>query len=108
MHKLKYISFLVINILAINVLRAQQAPMFTHFSNSYAYANAGFNGMSEGINLMGLYRMQWEGFVDPDGNDVAPKTFLLTGDMPIRAIRGLQGYLYRTSRCGLSRSASPD
>ena len=83
---------------------AQQAPMFTHFSNSYAYANAGFNGMSEGINLMGLYRMQWEGFVDPDGNDVAPKTFLLTGDMPIRAIRGGIGFSVMQDKIGFENN----
>ena len=69
-------------------VKAQQAPIFTNYQNSYAYANAGFAGLSEGINVLGLYRMQWAGFTDTDGNDIAPKTFLLSGDMPIRAIRG--------------------
>lgn len=69
-------------------LKAQQAPIFTNHPNSYAYANAGFAGMSEGINLLGLYRMQWAGFVDNDGKSVAPETFLLTGDMPFRALHG--------------------
>lgn len=69
-------------------VKAQQAPMFTNYSNSYAYANAGFAGMSEGINVMGLYRMQWAGFTDNDGNEVAPTTFLLSGDMPIRLLHG--------------------
>ena len=69
-------------------LKAQQAPIFTNHPNSYAYANAGFAGMSEGINLLGLYRMQWAGFVDNDGKNVAPETFLLTGDMPFRALHG--------------------
>lgn len=69
-------------------VKAQQAPIFTNYSNSYAYANPGFAGMSEGINLLGIYRQQWAGFVDSDGNDIAPQTFLLTGDMPIRALHG--------------------
>lgn len=68
--------------------KAQQAPIFTNYTNSYAYANPGFAGLSEGINLLGLYRMQWSGFVDNDGNAVAPQTFLLTGDMPIRKLHG--------------------
>ncbi len=67
---------------------AQQAPIFTNYSNSYAYANAGFAGMSEGVNVLGLYRMQWAGFTDMDGNEVAPTTFLLTGDMPFRKLHG--------------------
>lgn len=69
-------------------LKAQQAPIFTNYSNSFAYANPGFAGMSEGINVLGLYRMQWAGFTDMDGNDIAPTTFLLSGDMPIRALHG--------------------
>ena len=86
--KLIHIALLLALVLtAINV-KAQQAPIFTNYSNSYAYANAGFAGMSEGINVLGLYRMQWAGFTDMDGNEVAPTTFLLSGDMPIRALHG--------------------
>lgn len=69
-------------------VEAQQVPIFTNHTNSYAYANAGYAGMSEGINLLGLYRQQWAGFVDNEGNDVAPQTFLLTGDMPFTKLHG--------------------
>lgn len=85
-------------------LRAQQAPIFTNYTNSYSYVNAGFAGMSEGINLLGLYRMQWAGFVDSDGNDVAPQTFLLTGDMPIRAIRGGVGLSIMQDKIGFENN----
>lgn len=85
---------------------AQQAPIFTNFYNSYAYANAGFNGMSEGINLMGLYRMQWAGFVDNDGNDVAPKTFLLTGDIPIRVLHGGVGFSVLQDKIGFENNVN--
>ena len=37
---------------------------------------------------MGLYRQQWAGFVDTEGNAIAPQTFLLTGDMPFRVLHG--------------------
>lgn len=69
-------------------MKAQQAPIFTNYQNSFAYANPGFAGLSEGINALGLYRMQWAGFKDTDGNEIAPTTFLLSGDMPIRVLRG--------------------
>ena len=86
--KLIHIALLFVLVLtAINV-KAQQAPIFTNYSNSYAYANAGFAGMSEGVNVLGLYRMQWAGFTDMDGNEIAPTTFLLTGDMPFRSLHG--------------------
>ena len=86
--KLIHIALLFVLVLtAINV-KAQQVPIFTNYSNSYAYANAGFAGMSEGVNVLGLYRMQWAGFTDMDGNEIAPTTFLLTGDMPFRSLHG--------------------
>ena len=87
--KIAHIALLFVLSLWVGVgVKAQQAPIFTNYTNSYAYANAGFAGMSEGINLLGLYRMQWAGFVDSDGNEVAPKTFLLTGDMPFTKLHG--------------------
>jgi type IX secretion system PorP/SprF family membrane protein len=87
--KIAHIALVLIMVLAsVSGVKAQQTPIFTNYTNSYSYVNAGFAGMSEGINLLGLYRQQWAGFVDTDGNDISPQTFLLTGDMPIRAIHG--------------------
>ncbi len=89
MEKTKHIVLVFVMVMMASVgVRAQQVPIFTNHTNSYAYANPGFAGLSEGINLLGLYRMQWAGFVDSDGNKIAPETFLLTGDMPIRALGG--------------------
>lgn len=85
-------------------IKAQQAPIFTNYTNSYSYVNAGFAGMSEGINLLGLYRQQWAGFVDNEGNEVAPQTFLLTGDMPIRAIRGGIGLSVMQDKIGFENN----
>ena len=80
---------LAVLFLSIGGARAQQAPIFTNYTNSYAYINPGFAGLSEGVNLLGLYRQQWAGyFVDEQGNSLSPTTFLLTGDMPIRALGG--------------------
>ena len=86
--------------------KAQQAPIFTNYTNSYAYANAGFAGMSEGINLLGLYRQQWAGFVDNDGNEVAPQTFLFTGDMPIRALQGGLGFSIMQDKLGFENNVN--
>lgn len=87
--KLSHIALLFIMVLAtLPEAKAQQAPIFTNYSNSYAYVNAGYAGMSQGINVLGLYRQQWAGFVDADNNKVAPQTFLLTGDVPIKALHG--------------------
>jgi len=91
MSKLRSNILLLLSVLFLswNGLKAQQAPIFTNFSNSYAYINPGFAGLSEGVNLLGLYRQQWAGgFLDESGNSLSPTTFLLTGDMPIRVLEG--------------------
>lgn len=89
MSKLKAIllaaAFLMIH---LGGLKAQQAPIFTNYNNSYTYINPGFAGLSEGVNLLGLYRQQWAGFTDDGGTKIAPATLLVTADMPIRALKG--------------------
>lgn len=87
MHKLRYIITILFFAMSAAVM-AQQAPMFTNYSNSYASVNPGFGGLSDGINVMGIYRDQWTGFKDMYGNSVAPKTMLFSGDMPIPKLRG--------------------
>ena len=91
-NKVKHILLLIVALLMTRGAMAQQLPIFTQHHNSYAFANPGFFGMSEGINLMGLYRQQWAGFVDADGNNVAPQSFLLSGDMPLRVLHGGLGF----------------
>ena len=104
--KLIHIALFFIMVLAAINVKAQQAPIFTNYSNSYAYANAGFAGMSEGINVLGLYRMQWAGFTDMDGNEVAPTTFLLTGDMPFRALHGGLGFSIVQDKLGFENNVN--
>ena len=67
MQKLRYILTIIIVALS-GIMMAQQAPMFTNYSNSYATVNPGFGGLNDGINVMGIYRNQWAGFKDIDGN----------------------------------------
>ena len=107
MSKLKAIVLAFV-LLAITVsgVKAQQAPIFTNYSNSYAYINPGFAGMSEGVNVMGLYRLQWAGFTDSDGNEIAPNTFLFTGDMPIRILGGGISVSVMTDKLGFENNTN--
>lgn len=72
----------------LSTLNAQQAPVFTYHPFTHAFTNPGYAGMGEGICLNGIIRQQWAGFKDAEGNAVAPETFLITGDMPMRWLRG--------------------
>ena len=88
MSKMKATVLVAFLFIAMAGVRAQQAPIFTNYNNSYTYINPGFAGLSEGVNVLGIYRQQWMGFTDNEGNDIAPTTLLVTGDMPVRALGG--------------------
>lgn len=85
--RIKYIMIVLLVAICVKT-NAQQAPMFTNYSNSYATVNPGFGGLSEGVNVMGIFRDQWTGFKDMNGNKINPQTLLFSGDMPIKVLRG--------------------
>lgn len=88
MSRIKAIVLVFFLFATVAGIRAQQAPIFTNYNNSYTYINPGFAGLSDGVNVLGIYRQQWMGFTDADGHDIAPTTLLVTGDMPISALGG--------------------
>jgi type IX secretion system PorP/SprF family membrane protein len=57
--------------------------MFNH-----AFVNPGSYGINDGITVTGIFREQWLGFKDYNDEKVAPETFLLTADAPIRFLHG--------------------
>ncbi len=70
------------------VVKAQQDPQFTHNMFNHAFVNPGSYGLSDAISVTGLFREQWLGLKDDNNIKVAPETFLLTGDAPVRFLRG--------------------
>jgi len=67
---------------------AQQEVQFTQFMFNNLYINPGYAGINKQICITTLLRQQWVGFTDPDGNKVAPQTYLLAIDAPVRFLRG--------------------
>ncbi len=106
MSKMKATVLIAFLLVAIAGVRAQQAPIFTNFNNSYAYINPGFAGLSEGVNVLGIYRQQWAGFTDTDGNEIAPTTLLVTGDMPIRALGGGISFSVLNDQLGFEKNTN--
>ncbi|MBU2558256.1 MAG: PorP/SprF family type IX secretion system membrane protein [Bacteroidetes bacterium] len=85
--KIKRLTIFLLLFLSIGVAYGQQAPVFTYHTNTHAFTNPGYAGLGEGICLNGIVRQQWSGF-EEEGNNVAPENFLVTGDMPVRWLRG--------------------
>ena len=107
MHRIKHILFSVAVMLTAVAARAQQVPIFTNYSDSYAVINPGFYGLSEGVNAMGIYRNQWTGFKDDvTGEVVSPITFLASADLPVKALRGGLGLSLMKDKLGFEDNIS--
>lgn len=105
MRKIKHILLLVVVVMTAVAAHAQQAPIFTNYSDSYAVINPGYYGMSEGVNAMGIYRNQWAGFKDDvTGTVVSPVTFLVSADMPIKVLRGGVGISLMKDQLGFENN----
>jgi type IX secretion system PorP/SprF family membrane protein len=57
--------------------------MFNH-----AFVNPGSYGINDGITVTSIFREQWLGFKDYNGDKVAPETFLVTADSPVKILHG--------------------
>lgn len=69
-------------------LQAQQDPQFTHNMFNNAFVNPGSYGLSDGITITSLFREQWLGLKDYNNEKIAPETFLISGDAPVRFLHG--------------------
>jgi type IX secretion system PorP/SprF family membrane protein len=73
---------------------AQQYTLLTQYMFNNMAFNPGYAGNNEGISATGLVRQQWIGFKADDGSSVAPQTFLLTIDAPLKFLHGgVSGYI---------------
>jgi type IX secretion system PorP/SprF family membrane protein len=82
------------------LLSAQQEPQFSQYMFNRIGFNPGVAGTSEAICAFGLYRQQWVGFEDDNGNKVAPVTYTITVDAPIRILKGGVGLAITSDKLG--------
>ena len=84
MTKARYIIYYILIIITAAVLcpeaAAQVDAQFTQYYAVPTFYNAGATGDTDFVRLRGGTRLQWMGI------DNAPKSFLITGDMPFKFI----------------------
>ncbi len=85
-------------------LHAQQEPQFTQNMFNRVFTNPGFAGIGDGICVTGLVRQQWTGFKDNEGEKVAPETFLISIESPVRVLRGGLSALVMQDKIGFTKT----
>lgn len=88
MRQIRTTIFLFFLMFIVTSLHAQQEPQFTQNMFNRVFTNPGFAGIGDGICVSGLGRQQWAGFKDSEGEKVAPETFVISIDAPVRILRG--------------------
>jgi type IX secretion system PorP/SprF family membrane protein len=68
--------------------KGQQEPQFTFNQFNHTTVNPGYAGLRDAICVTGIVRQQWIGMNDEEGNHVAPETFVVSADAPVRLLRG--------------------
>lgn len=80
---MKRITLLVILVLGMLELHAQQDPQYTQYMYNQAVLNPAYAGSKESLSVVALYRNQWTGF------DGAPQTITFSGHGPVGKNVGL-------------------
>jgi type IX secretion system PorP/SprF family membrane protein len=82
----------------------QQDPQFSQYMFDPLFFNPGYIGMGEGICATGLYRQQWVGFKDVDGNKVAPETYTIAIHAPLSVLHGGLGATITNDKLGFENN----
>lgn len=81
-------------------LQAQQEPQFNQYMFSRVSINPASAGVSGAVCLSGIYRNQWIGYKDGDSVTVNPRTFGISFDMPVYAIKSGVGLTFQHNKTG--------
>ena len=95
------IPFIVLIVLSVQVVRAQQNPILTQYMFNQMTFNPGYAGSNGGICVNGLIREQWLGFKGNEGEHrIAPETIFLSVDAPVKFLHGALGGSIMMDRVG--------
>ncbi len=85
---------------------SQQEPQFSHNMFNNMGVNPGLAGLRNAICATALARQQWVGFRDIEGNRVAPETYSLNVDAPVRFLRGGLALGFMQDQLGFENNVS--
>ncbi|HRY33226.1 MAG TPA: type IX secretion system membrane protein PorP/SprF [Bacteroidales bacterium] len=84
-------------------LHAQQEAQFTQYMFNNMSINPAFAGSNEAICFTGLARQQWFG-IKEGGDNVAPRTFLVSLDAPVNILHGGLGATVFQDQLGFEKN----
>ncbi|MFA5781186.1 MAG: type IX secretion system membrane protein PorP/SprF [Bacteroidales bacterium] len=83
---------------------SQQEVQISHNMFNHMDVNPGYAGMNDAICATLIAHQQWVGFKDPDGNKVAPQTYLLSLDGAVNPLHGGLGMTIMQDQLGFEKN----
>jgi type IX secretion system PorP/SprF family membrane protein len=87
-------------------LQAQQEPNFSQYMFYGLSYNPAVAGNENAVSITGANRIQWTGFGKEEGVQVAPRTYFIAADMPIRVLKGGVGLVIMNDAIGHEKTIS--
>jgi type IX secretion system PorP/SprF family membrane protein len=101
---MKKILLILLSTCLAQGLTAQQQPQFTMYMFNKVIINPATAGLSGSVCLTGFGRNQWLGYQDMQGENVGPRSYGLSFDMPVYAIQSGAGFNIRYDLIGHERN----
>ena len=95
--------YIILLVLPMSMVQAQQESHYAQNMFNNLAINPGFAGSVAGICASGIYRQQWVGFKDGDGNSVAPQTYSLNIHSPLNILHGGIGLSLYQDKLGFQK-----
>jgi type IX secretion system PorP/SprF family membrane protein len=90
----------------INATMGQQEPNFSQYMFYGLIQNPAVAGNDNAVSITGANRIQWTGFGEEDGQTVAPRTYFVAADMPIKVLKGGVGLVISQDALGYEKTTA--
>ena len=104
--KIGFVAILTLIWLTPVILFGQQEPQYTQNMFYSATWNPATPGNENAICAQGADRIQWAGFKDAEGNQVAPETFFVNVNAPVKILKGGLGAAVIQDKLGFEKTVT--
>jgi type IX secretion system PorP/SprF family membrane protein len=89
-----------------NSVQGQQEPNFSQYMFYGLTLNPAAAGNENAVSVTLADRIQWTGLGKEDGQQIAPRTYFVSGDLPIRVLKGGVGLVIMNDAIGYESNIS--
>lgn len=100
------ILLVLIGFCLVNSVQGQQEPNFSQYMFYGLALNPGVAGNDNAISATAANRIQWTGLGKEDGQQIAPRTYFLAADLPVRILKGGVGVVIMNDALGHENNIS--